>query len=67
MLPGSRPVQAQHVVFEQIGELAGTFSSIHVKLTLNLTAIHANLLDYHNSLAILKDLSSKLLPDAEPL
>jgi hypothetical protein len=54
-------------VLEQIGELTGTFSYIHVKLTLNLTAIHANLLDYHNSLAILKDLSSKLLPDAEPL
>jgi hypothetical protein len=41
------PARGHHVVFEQIGELAGALSHIHVKLTLNLSSIHLNLQQYN--------------------
>jgi hypothetical protein len=47
--------QANHVVFEQIGELAGALSYLHVKLTLNLTSIEANFEQYQTKLKTLRE------------
>jgi hypothetical protein len=45
------PVQGHHVVFENIGQMAGALSYMHVKVTLNLTHIHNQLIAYNQSLS----------------
>lgn len=56
------PARGHHVVFEQIGELAGALSHIHVKLTLNLSSIHLNLQQYNQSLHDLSARFKKMKP-----
>ena len=56
LLPQVLPtVAAHHVIFEQIGELAGALSYMHVQLTLNLTAIDQEIDVYEECLNTLRD------------
>jgi hypothetical protein len=54
-----------HVIFENIGQLAGALSYLHVKMTLNLTRIHDQLINYNASLYQLQDFFRQSHPHLE--
>lgn len=45
--------EGQHVIFENIGQMAGAISYQHVKLTLNLSSIFFQFENYHSALKML--------------
>jgi hypothetical protein len=54
-----------HVIFENIGQLAGALSYLHVKMTLNLTRIHDQLINYNASIYQLQDFFRQSHPHLE--
>jgi hypothetical protein len=57
------PATGHHVIFENIGQMAGALSYLHVKLTLNLSSIVAQQKRYTSLLQELQDLLAVNPPD----
>jgi hypothetical protein len=48
------PVQTHHVVFEEIREMAGTLSYIHVVIPINISRLLQAIHDFHGKVVTLK-------------
>jgi hypothetical protein len=51
-----QPIEGNHVIFENIGQMAGALSYIHCKLTLNLSSIHLQHQKYVTALQQLQNI-----------
>ncbi len=48
------PAQTHHVVFEEIGEMAGALSYIHVIIPINISGLLSALDDFQSKVVVLK-------------
>jgi hypothetical protein len=48
------PAQTHHVIFEEIGEMAGALSYIHVIIPINISGLLSALDDFRNKVVVLK-------------
>ena len=60
------PVHGHHVIFENIGQMAGSLTYMHCKLTLNLSSIVTQHQQYHAALLNLRTEIHKYPPCMHP-